>query len=84
VLVTDRGEVIAEIFPPGQVNSVERMTQRYPEAFDGISPGLLALAREHGAKLPTRKNDPSLYPTLPAVMSSEEIAKLLDETRGGH
>jgi antitoxin (DNA-binding transcriptional repressor) of toxin-antitoxin stability system len=70
ILVTDRGEVVAEMNPPGQGN-VDR----------SLPPGLIELARRGLVTLGGR-NDPSSYRRLPGVMTSEEVAELLDEVRG--
>jgi antitoxin (DNA-binding transcriptional repressor) of toxin-antitoxin stability system len=69
ILVTDRGEVVAEISPPGQVN-VDR----------SFPPGLIELARRGLATL--GRNDSSVYRRAPGVMSWQEVADLLDEVRG--
>jgi antitoxin (DNA-binding transcriptional repressor) of toxin-antitoxin stability system len=71
LLVTDRGEVVAQMGPP-QPSNVDRT----------IHPGLLELARRGLLRLPTRKNDPSLYRRKRGILKPEEIAELLDWTRG--
>jgi prevent-host-death family protein len=82
VLVTDRGEVIAEIVTPGS-----RTFDGVPsEVLESLPAGLLQLAREGHVKLPTKKHDPSIYrqrPTGP-YLSSKRVAELLDESRGEH
>jgi len=70
VLVTDRGEVVAELLPPGQ-----GMGER------GVPPGLVALARRGQITLGAH-NDPALYPKLPPVLKRRTAAQLLDEERG--
>ena len=70
VLVTDRGEVVAELLPPGQ-----GMSER------GVPLGLLALARRGQITLGTT-NDPALYPKLPRILKRLTAAQLLDEERG--
>lgn len=70
ILVTDRGEVVAEINPPGR-----------REEDPSLPPGLLEMARKGLVRL-GGKNDPSAYPRMPALMSAEEIAELLNEERG--
>jgi prevent-host-death family protein len=70
VLVTDRGEVVAELVPPGQAVG-ER----------DVPSGLLALARRGQLTLGTA-NDPALYPRLPHLLSRRRSAQLLDEERG--
>src|SRR5262245_26664456 len=70
VLVTDRGEVVAEIGPPGH------------GAVDGSVPrGLVALARRGLVTLGSR-SDAKLYPALPRRRRRYRAAQLLDEERG--
>ena len=71
VLVTDRGEVVAELTAPGH------------GATDASVPaGLLALARRGLATLGT-PGDASLYPALPRTRRRRKTARqLLDEERG--
>jgi len=74
VLVTDRGEVVAELLPPGQ----GRMDPSVPA-------GLLALAKRGLATLGAPgKPDPELYPALPLPRRERRrsAAQLLDEERG--
>jgi len=69
VLVTDRGEVVAEIrrpSPPG--------AEMHPY------PGLLELARRGKLTLGL-PNDPSLYPSLLPLAPTGTAAQLLDEER---
>ena len=67
ILVTDRGEVVAEMNPPGQA-SVDR----------SFPPGLIDLAR-----LATLgRNDSSIYRRPSGVMSWKEAANLLNKVRG--
>jgi prevent-host-death family protein len=72
VLVTDRGEVVAELQPPGQV----RVDQ-------AVSPGLQALARRGLLTLGT-PSDKDLYPALPRRRRRHRrsAAQLLDDERG--
>jgi antitoxin (DNA-binding transcriptional repressor) of toxin-antitoxin stability system len=71
VLVTDRGEVVAEISPPG-----------HAAADISIPPGLAALAKRGLATLGTR-GDATLYPALPRRRRGRHrAAQLLDEERG--
>jgi prevent-host-death family protein len=71
VLVTDRGEVVAELTPPGHGASDEE-----------VPPALLALAKRGLATLGTR-TDASLYPVLPRKRKRRvTAAQLLDEERG--
>ena len=69
ILVTDRGEVVAELRPPGKVPA------------NAAYPGLLELVRQGKAR-PGAKNDASLYPLLAAVVPEGEAGRLLDEERG--
>jgi antitoxin (DNA-binding transcriptional repressor) of toxin-antitoxin stability system len=69
LLVTDRGEVIAELRPPGPV----------PAAVS--RGGLLELARRGDARLGTA-NAPEAYPELPAAATQGTSARLLDAERG--
>jgi prevent-host-death family protein len=71
VLVTDRGEVVAELTPPGQGTA------------DGDVPAaLLALAKRGLATLGA-PGDASLYPALPRKRKRKvTAAQLLDEERG--
>lgn len=70
VLVTDRGEVVAELLPAGlQVNET------------GVPSGLVALARTGQLTLGA-SNDASLYPRLSPVFKGRRAAALLDEERG--
>jgi len=72
VLVTDRGEVVAELLPPGQGQT------------DTSAPaGLLALAKRGLATLGT-PNEPNLYPALPLARRERRrnAAQLLDDERG--
>jgi antitoxin (DNA-binding transcriptional repressor) of toxin-antitoxin stability system len=70
ILVTDRGEVVAEIKPPGQT-----------ESDSSLPAGLLEMARKGLVRL-GGKNDPSAYPRMAALLSAEELADLLNEERG--
>lgn len=70
ILVTDRGEVVAELAPPGQATVDTR-----------IPTGLVALARK-GLLTPGALNDSKLYPVLPRLLSQDRAAQLLDEERG--
>jgi prevent-host-death family protein len=71
VLVTDRGEVVAELIPPRQ------------RADEGSVPsGLVALARK-GQLTVGAPNDAALYPKLSRLLKRQRAAALLDEERGG-
>ncbi|MBI2829260.1 MAG: type II toxin-antitoxin system prevent-host-death family antitoxin [Acidobacteria bacterium] len=70
VLVTDRGEVVAELTPPGNA------------ATDAsVPPGLVALAKRSLVTLGAR-SDANLYPRLPRASKRHRAAQLLDEERG--
>jgi antitoxin (DNA-binding transcriptional repressor) of toxin-antitoxin stability system len=69
-LITDRGEVVAEINPPGQAASR-----------DDVPPGLAELARQ-GLVTLGGPNDPSLYPRMPRFLKRFTAAELLDQERG--
>jgi antitoxin (DNA-binding transcriptional repressor) of toxin-antitoxin stability system len=72
ILVTDRGHVVAELWPPGHG---ERRTD--------IPPGLLEMERKGQIRLATRPNDPSLYRRMPHVdLGARTIEDLMDEIRG--
>src|SRR5579872_3850711 len=71
VLVTDRGEIVAELTPPGHSSSD-------PSA----PPGILALARR-GLATAGSSADPSLYRQLPRKGRRKlTSSQLLDEERG--
>ncbi|HKY61550.1 MAG TPA: type II toxin-antitoxin system prevent-host-death family antitoxin [Gemmatimonadota bacterium] len=70
VLVTDRGEVVAELRPPGSST----------DASD-IPPKLLELARQ-GLVTMGPSNDPALYPLMSRVMPEGTSLRLLEEERG--
>jgi prevent-host-death family protein len=70
VLVTDRGEVVAELIPPGQ-----RIDER------GVPSGLVALAKRGHLTLGA-SNEAALYPKLPPLLKRHRVAALLDEERG--
>lgn len=71
VLVTDRGEVVAEISPPGQ-----RLSD------PSLPTGLIALARRGVATLGSR-NERSLYTALPRKQRGQRsAAQLLEDERG--
>ena len=70
VLVTDRGEVVAELIPPGQ-GSDER----------GVPSGLVALARRGQLTLGASNNG-EVYPKLPRLLKRRQATELLNEERG--
>jgi prevent-host-death family protein len=71
VLVTDRGEVVAELRAAEPVSELER---EYP--------ALAEMARKGLVRLPLKPNGPDAYPLLPSVTPPGTAAKLLDEIRG--
>lgn len=71
ILVTDRGEVVAELRPA---------QARQP---DVEHPELLRMARQGRVRLGA-PNDPEAYPEMPQVLSMAEIMELLDASRGDH
>ncbi len=68
ILVTDRGEVVAELRQP-----TPRLALPYPQ--------LLDLARQGRVRL-GMPNRPDLYPALGAPLPAGSAATLLDEERG--
>jgi antitoxin (DNA-binding transcriptional repressor) of toxin-antitoxin stability system len=70
ILVTDRGEVVAELRPPG-----ETLLE------DTSYPGLLALVQQGRARLGA-PNDPRLYPSRPVRRPGGMAATLIDQERG--
>ncbi len=70
ILVTDRGEVVAELRQPG----------RSPPDVD-IEPGLLELANQGLVRL-GGTNAPDLYPIMLPVLRTVSAAELLDAERG--
>lgn len=71
VLVTDRGEVVAELTPPG-----------HGTADGNVAPGLRALAKRGLATL-AATGEASLYPSLPRKRKRQlTAADLLDQERG--
>jgi len=70
ILVTDRGEVVAELRPPTGVVA------------DAPYPALLTQASRGRVRLGAGGNRPDLYPALEPLMSDEEIQELLQAERG--
>jgi prevent-host-death family protein len=70
VLVTDRGEVVAELIPPGR-----RLDQ------PSVPSGLVAFARKGQVTLGA-SNNRALYPKLPRALRSHRAEDLLDQERG--
>jgi prevent-host-death family protein len=70
VLVTDRGEVVAELVPP-----------RRGSENNGVPSALAALARQGKVTLGLPK-DPSVYVKLPRLSKRISSVELLDQERG--
>jgi prevent-host-death family protein len=71
VLVTDRGDVVAELLPPGHAT-----------ALAGDAPaGLVALAKAGRLTLGA-ENDAGAYPKLSRLLKHRRTAELLNEERG--
>ena len=70
VLVTDRGEVVAELLPPGQGSAVP----------DRVTAGLHALSRE-GLAMIGHPNDARVYPELRPALPAGRAGALLAEER---
>ena len=68
--MTDRGDVVAELVPPGQ-----RPDER------GLPSGLMALAKR-GQITIGASNEATLYPSLSRLLKRHRVALLLDEERG--
>jgi antitoxin (DNA-binding transcriptional repressor) of toxin-antitoxin stability system len=68
ILVTDRGEVVAELRQPSP-----RVALPYPALLEAVQQGRVRLGMA---------NRPELYRALPAVLPAGLAAKLLDEERG--
>jgi prevent-host-death family protein len=71
VLVTDRGEVVAELVPPGPTTTES-----------GAPSGLVALAKTGRLTLGA-DNDAAVYPKLSRLLKRHRAAELLDAERGG-
>jgi prevent-host-death family protein len=70
VLVTDRGEVVAELVPPGQASDGR-----------GAPSGLVALAK--GGRLTLgAENEAAAYPKLSRLLKRNRASELLDQERG--
>ena len=68
ILVTDRGEVVAELRQPSP-----RLTLPYPQLLEAVRKGQARLGRP---------NRPDLYPALGTVMPAGAAAELLAQERG--
>jgi prevent-host-death family protein len=70
VWVTDRGQVVAELVPPGPAS-----------APPGVPSGLVALAKT-GAVTLGSSNEAEAYPRLPRLLKRHRAGELLDQERG--
>ncbi len=70
VLVTDRGEVVAELRPPGEISRE-----------DGKDRVIEILARRGNVTIGAA-NQPDLYPPLPGIWPKGTAQTLLDDERG--
>ena len=70
VMVTDRGEVVAELRPPVAGGEI---LQKYPGLADMLRRGLV--------RLPLKPNGPDAYPLLPSVTPPGTAAEILDWLR---
>jgi prevent-host-death family protein len=70
VLVTDRGQVVAELVPPGPAT-----------AGSGLPAGLVALAKSGQLTLGA-ENDAAVYPKLSRLLKRHRVAELIDAERG--
>jgi prevent-host-death family protein len=70
VLVTDRGDVVAELIPPGQGRDAE-----------GVPGGLVALAKRGQITL-GGANNAEVYPKLPRLLKRHRATDLLNQERG--
>lgn len=69
VLVTERGEVVAELRPPG------------PASLDSKRPALAEMLAQGKIRLGA-SNDPGCYPRMEKAASHEELMRMLDQERG--
>ena len=70
VLVTDRGQLVAELVPPGPAT-----------AGGGVPSGLVALAKSGRLTLGA-ENNAAAYPKLSRLLKRHRAAELLDAERG--
>lgn len=71
LLITDRGQVVAELRPPGDAG-----------ADPGSDSGLAQLVKR-GSLSPGAPNNAGLYPSMPRLLPAGTVGRLLDEERGG-
>jgi prevent-host-death family protein len=70
VLVTDGGEVVAELIPPGPGGEARRV------------PSVLLTEARRGRLTLGLANDAAVYPKLPRLLKRRRAAELLSEERG--
>jgi prevent-host-death family protein len=70
VLITDRGQVVAEIVPPNQPQDQSHV------------PAALAILARNGRLTLGSSNEPAAYLDLPPLLEERRAAELLDEERG--
>ena len=70
VLVTDRGEVVAELLPPGQSRD------------DGDMPAAVVALARSGELTFGGANQPALYPRFRRLLKRYQVSDLLNEERG--
>ena len=71
ILITDRGQIVAELSPPGRASESH-----------AVSPGLAVLVRQ-GLVEAGGPNDAARYPALPRLLRRARSGDLLDAERGG-
>jgi antitoxin Phd_YefM of type II toxin-antitoxin system len=71
IMVTDRGEVVAELRAPEA--AANELLQKYPGLVDMVRRGII--------RLPSGRHRPGAYPLLPSVTPPGLAARLLDEDR---
>ena len=70
VVVTDRGQVVAELRPPGQATAGTKMD------------AVVARLVNRGLLTPGAPNTPRVYPRLSRLLRSTTVARLLEAERG--
>ena len=72
VIVTDRGRIVAEMWPPG-----------HGDLRADVDPGLLDMERKGLIRLGTGTNSPDLYPKMSHVdLGGETVQDVIDFLRG--
>jgi hypothetical protein len=70
VLITDRGEIVAELSPPKKGSRPGEITMTLEEM------------RQKGVLYGGAANDAKRYPAMPRALKRSSVHKLLDEERG--